>query len=234
MIQERIKYSRTFHLPFSEGVTSDDKILLSLDQFIGKEVIVSEKIDGECSCVYPDGYTHARSLDSKHHPSRSWLKNYASTFCHDIPTGYRIYGENVFAFHSIFYTNLPSYFLLFGIYEGDKCLSWEETVELSQLLGLHTVPIIYQGVWDEQLIRKLWNGIGAFPTFETDKQNPVFPCDFFPCQAEGFVVRLAEEFSVHDFSHSVAKMVRPNHVKTDSHWMEKTVIQNLLKESQNG
>ena len=32
-------------------------------------------MDGENSTIYPDGYTHARSIDSAHHPSRSHLKS---------------------------------------------------------------------------------------------------------------------------------------------------------------
>jgi len=231
---KRFKYPRTYHLPFSLGATSDDKILKSTEHLEGKQVVITEKLDGENTTLYND-YYHARSIDSKDHPSRHYVKQLHSQIKREIPDGWRIVGENLFAQHSIAYDELPDYFMVFAIFnDKNECLSWSETKEYCELLGLHTVPELYVGKWDEQLIRKLWNGIGAFPTFETDKQNPVFPCDFFPCQAEGFVVRLAGEFSVHDFSHSVAKMVRPNHVKTDSHWMEKTVIQNLLKESQNG
>lgn len=40
------KYPRTFHLPFSEGVQSDDKIMKDLSSLEGKEVIVTYKMDG--------------------------------------------------------------------------------------------------------------------------------------------------------------------------------------------
>lgn len=42
------KYPRTLHLPQSLSVTSDDKVHKSLDQFEGKEVIITEKLDGDC------------------------------------------------------------------------------------------------------------------------------------------------------------------------------------------
>lgn len=39
----------------------------------------------------------------------------------------RICGENLFARHSISYRSLPSHFMVFGIFEGDVCLAWDET-----------------------------------------------------------------------------------------------------------
>lgn len=45
---------------------------------------------------------------------------------------------------------------------------------------------------------------------------------------EGYVVRLAEEFSYEKFSTSVAKFVRKNHVQTDQHWMQNEVEPNQL------
>jgi len=39
---KRHKYPRTFHLPWSEGATSDDKTLDNVDHFEGKRVIITE------------------------------------------------------------------------------------------------------------------------------------------------------------------------------------------------
>ena len=225
---KRYKYSRSFHLPWSESSTSDDVWWKDCKLFEGKEVVVTEKIDGECTSVYSDGHVHARSVDTDHHPSRSWVKKFAGQFAHDIPFNMRVCGENVFAYHSIFYTDLPSYFLVFGIYEGDNCLSWPDTEAWCELLGLNTVPVIYRGIWDEKLIREKWVGKGAFPTYSSSVPIPKFPDDFKPCSAEGYVVRLSSSFKTSDFSKSLAKMVRENHVQTDAHWMERKVIPNLL------
>lgn len=227
---ERRKYPRTPHLPWSLSKTEDDIEVADLASFRGRAVVVTEKMDGEATTVYPDGYTHARSTDSGHHPSRSWLKQYAATFAHDIPAGWRICGENVFAYHSIFYTDLPSYFLVYGIYdEKNNCLPWDETVQVCDMLGLSTVPVLYMGEWDDSL-RGLWTGKGTFPTFESKKNQPVFPDDFEPCGAEGYVVRLACGFPYDAFEASVAKFVRPHHVKTDEHWMKRKPVPNLLRQ----
>ena len=68
-----VKFSRTFHMPESPGVTSDDKVLKSLDHFIGKEVVITEKADGE-NTTHTRTKTHARSVDSKAHWSRDRMR----------------------------------------------------------------------------------------------------------------------------------------------------------------
>ena len=83
--------------------------------FGGQEVIVSEKIDGENSNIHPN-YFHARSIDGRNHISRTWIKNLHSKICYNIPEGWRICGENTYAKHSIYYSKLPSYFLVFAIF----------------------------------------------------------------------------------------------------------------------
>ena len=75
------KYPRTFHLPWSPGCTSDDKVLKSVDHFVGKRVIVTEKMDGENTTISKNKI-YARSIDSKDHESRHWVKaNYTWRKC---------------------------------------------------------------------------------------------------------------------------------------------------------
>lgn len=132
------KYPRTLHLPWSEGLSPDDIRAVDCSHFVGKEVVVTEKVDGECTTMYCD-HIHARSIDSKHHPSRTWVKTLHGSIKHEIPEGFRVCGENVYARHSIEYDNLPSYFLVFGIYSpNNTCLSWDDTKEFASLLGLQT------------------------------------------------------------------------------------------------
>lgn len=69
-----VKYSRTHHLPWSPGLTDDDRVMPSLDAFIGQRVIVTEKMDGENTSMYRDNI-HARSLDGRNHSSRNSVLN---------------------------------------------------------------------------------------------------------------------------------------------------------------
>ena len=147
MQSERIKYGRTPHLPNSPGFTGDDIRVSSVSHFIGKRVIGSFKMDGENAALYPD-YTHARSLDSRHHVSRDWLKSFWASIKHNIPEGTRIYGENLYAKHSIHYDNLPSYFMGFSMWQGETCYSWDDTKEMFDLIGITPVEVFYDDIFD--------------------------------------------------------------------------------------
>lgn len=204
-----IKYPSTPHLPFSQGLQRDDTRITTLDYLNGREVVVTEKMDGENCSMYYD-HIHARSLDSRHHPSRDWVKNFWSTIKHDIPQGYRICGENLYAQHSVSYVSLSSYFMGFSVWNGTQCLSWNDTQEFFELLGIQSVPVLYRGVFDMDLLERMAEGF--------DVENK-----------EGFVVRVAEGFDYSEFDTHVAKWVRSGHVQTSKHWMHQQVRPNGLQ-----
>jgi phosphoribosylformylglycinamidine synthase len=54
IVSKRFKYPRTLHLPWSESITSDDKVLKSIDSFLGKHVIITTKMDGGNISMYYD------------------------------------------------------------------------------------------------------------------------------------------------------------------------------------
>lgn len=194
-----VKYPRTSHLPWSPGMHDDDRRIDSMCEFVGKRVIATAKMDGENTSLYSD-YIHARSLDGRNHESRSWVKNFWSQICGDIPEHWRLCGENLYAKHSIRYDDLSSYFMGFSLWnEKNVCLSWDETQEWFELLGVTSVPVLYDGIYDEETIKKLW----------TDADYDT---------SEGYVLRVADEFAFKKFRHCVGKFVRPNHVQTTRHW----------------
>lgn len=197
---QRVKYHRTPHLPWSPGATDDDIRLNTASNFAGRHVMVTEKRDGECTTLYQDGYIHARSIDGTGKPYQSWVANMWQAKRWEFPEQWRICGENLYARHSIAYDSLPSYFEAFSMWDQHNvslhsmsCVTW------CDLLGIQHVPILFDGVWDERLIRLLCE--------QTVTGG-----------GEGLVVRLADPFHWDEFPVSVAKYVRANHVTTDAHW----------------
>lgn len=189
-----IKYPRTFHLPWSPGVTDDDRALNDLSGLEG-EVVVTEKMDGESTTFYPD-YVHARSLEYRRRIDRDWVKNLHARIAHDIPEGWRVCGENLWGKHSIAYDALPSFFLVHSIWnDRNFCLAWDATVEWARLFELELVPVLYRGPWG--------------PTIRTLKE---------PLGGEGFVIRIVGSFHYREFPRRVAKYVRKDHVRTQAHW----------------
>lgn len=202
LFTDYVKYPRTYHLPFSPGLHNDDRMAKSLDRFIGQRVVVMEKLDGENTTLYKD-YYHARSVDSNNHPSRNRAKAIHAQFAHDIPQGWRICCENMYAQHSIVYDNLEGYLYGFAVWnDKNYCLSWDESKEWFQLLNLPHPEIMYDGIYDEQKIKSLYDDKKDWKT------------------KEGYVIRTANGFSYGEFKHCVMKYVRKGHIQTVQHaWL---------------
>lgn len=204
-----VKYPRTYHLPWSSP-GKDDRMIKDVGFFEGEEVIVTLKMDGENTNLYTN-YFHARSINSGSHPSQSWVKSLHAKMGYNIPEEWRVCGENLFAKHSIHYKNLESYFMTFSIWNNlNECLSWDDTIEWSELLGLKMVPVLYRGIWDEKLIRGIH--------LEERDGNP----------CEGYVVRRACSFSYGNFRKYMAKYVRAGHVITSHNWKRQSIVKNTL------
>ncbi|MFJ5233109.1 RNA ligase family protein [Kitasatospora sp. NPDC088391] len=203
----RVSYPRTPHLPWSPGAAADDLRSGDLSGLAGAEVVVTEKLDGENTTLYADGL-HARSLDSGHHPSRAWVKGLQGRIGAGVPAGWRICGENLFARHSLAYTDLDSWFYGFSVWTAeDRCLDWDATVRFLRRLGVPAPRVLWRGRYQERAIRAL-------------KLDPE--------RQEGYVVRTVAGFDRAEFGRRVAKWVRPHHVRTDTHWMHAAVVENGL------
>lgn len=204
------KYRRTFHLPFSPGATSDDKIMSSDYGALANcaDVVATEKMDGECTTIHRGG-CHARSVDGQHHPSRDWVKAFAAGVSHRLAADERIVGENLFARHSIGYDSLPTYFMGFAWIKNGWFQPWDDTIARFEELGVTPVPLLFRGPFSV-------NGIkGLCDSLDTARQ-------------EGLVVRVSSDFTENDMPRCIGKYVRAGHVQTDEHWMHAEVVRNGL------
>jgi hypothetical protein len=154
-------------------------------------VVVGLKMDGENTSMYTD-YIHARSVDSVNHPSRNYVKGLWSQFSGDIPEGWRICGENMYAEHSIKYDDLTSYLIGFGVWtDKNVCLGGDESLEWFELLGIEPNKTLYEGPFNEKLIRELENDLN----FERD---------------EGYVMRVRDSFTYNEYRKYVGKYFIPS------------------------
>ena len=211
MFVDYVKFPRTYHCPWSQTKTKDDRVLTDMKMFEGRDVVVTEKMDGENFSGYR-AYCHARSIDGLHHESRDWAKNFWLQRSYELPEGWRVTAENLYAVHSIRYDNLKSYLYGFGVWnERNICLSWDDAIEWFELLGMESVPVLYRGAYDEEKIKRLWN--------ESMRDT-----------CEGYVIRLADEFHYRDYKTSVAKYVRKDHVHQHAkHWKHSKIEVNGIE-----
>lgn len=208
-----MKYPRTYHVPFSPGATKDDKKLKDgwFEYYRGKEIVLTEKLDGENSCLCQRG-VFARSHGAE---TRSpWSINLwgddglywkVKGFIDD---DLLVFGENLYGEHSIHYSKLKDYFHVFACYNEttDKWWSWDDVKFVSKVLGVPHVPTLWRGKAEsEDQIKDIIFQTMNMPSAYGDTK-------------EGVVMRLTDEFDGDEFPNYVCKYVRPNHVQTDEHW----------------
>ena len=212
------KYGRTYHYPFSPGTTSDDRINHTYWEDIREidTLVHTEKLDGENNCLSRYGVfarSHAAPTTS---PWTSQLRQRWELLKNDLGD-IELFGENLYAVHSIEYKRLETHFYVFAVRCLDKWLSWEEVKFYAALFDLPTVP---------ELCTEQVNGLTA----ETLKQHVIClagessvfgsrdALTGMDCTREGVVTRNTGEYLTADFARNVFKSVRQGNVQTDEHW----------------
>lgn len=198
------KYPRTYHFPFSEGAVNDDRIQEEWAELLTKEIVITEKLDGENTCLKANGI-YARSHGAVN--QNPWAKPIWEIWerMGQSLGDLHIFGENLYAIHSITYERLEGYFYIFAVRDNGQWLSWDEVEWYAQLLDLPTVPVLERGYFSNTQLSNL--------IAEQQARG-----SFFGGESEGVVCRNSAAFPESDFSTNVLKYVRKNHVQTDEHW----------------
>jgi hypothetical protein len=201
------KYPRTFHWPWSQQVHSDDSYHQDPSFFVGKDVYISEKLDGGNTALNA-GEVYARSTGQA--ATQGWfahVKKYHAWKTATLDPSITIYGEDLAALHSIPY-QLPmdETYKVFAVREGDEFLPLYSVLAIAAQLNLDVAPRVHYGTFNSvEEITKF---------FETEIQKP----SVYGTQREGFVMMTPYGFMADEFSQNVCKYVRKNHVQTDEHW----------------
>ncbi|NUB91156.1 RNA ligase family protein [Haloterrigena sp. SYSU A121-1] len=185
------------HLPWSEEDAREQKWLDTVDDLLfsdGGMVVMTEKMDGSQACLTKDKvYARSHGHEAEHHSFDLLKKQHAEEYSDLIPEHLAIYGEWLYAKHSIKYTHLPDYFLAFGVYDRitDIWMDWKRVSEVCDIIGLGLVPVRYTGFWP----------------MEQMQQEPEIG-SYHGDTAEGYVLRYAGAFKHEDFDQAMAKCVR--------------------------
>ncbi len=211
------KYNRTYHFPFSPGTTSDDRINHDYWSDIQKinKLIITEKLDGENTCLNQFGVFARSHAAPTLHSWAGYLKERWELIKNDLGE-LEIFGENLYAIHSIVYPKIEQHFYVFAVREKDRWLSWEEVKFYAGLLDFLVVPeiVVFTQPYEEKILK---SEILEIVQHES-KFGSVDTVSNVNCTMEGVVCRNMEGFKVDEFSHNVFKYVRKGHVKTDEHW----------------
>jgi len=206
------KYPKTYHLPFSKGLTNDDRMVDNdwEKYLINQPIVITEKLDGSQNCITKHGVyarSHTTFSENKWDTNLIEKGGLYDQIKDNLTDDMYVYIENMYAIHSIEYNKLPSYTFLIAYREGDYFESWNETEWIARyFLSLKTVPVLYQG--KVHSIDALKKTIEQLMRYGSKYGNTI----------EGVVIRNTKKFHYNDFSKYVAKYVRENHVQTDKHW----------------
>lgn len=153
-----LKYPRTRHLEGSRlqiGDIGDDKPISELQ---GVELVVEEKLDGaNCGISFDDAGT--LFLQSRGHflmggprerhfdQFKTWANSHAHRFLEVLAHRYVMYGEWLYAKHTVFYDRLTHYFFEFDVFDREtkSFLSTDARRDLLFGLPVVPVPVLYRG-----------------------------------------------------------------------------------------
>ncbi len=230
-----IKYPRTPHLFGSKG-TDDDKHLgeKASRAFIADDsLIVEEKLDGtNVGLHFADdgelvlqcrGHEIREAMHCQYDLFKQWANVKRLTLEERLGRRFILFGEWLYAKHSIFYRQLSHYFYEFDIYdkEADAFLSLERRQELLDGSGIETVPILHTGKLKQSELANLI----VDSQFDSQFDNP------FTGQTDGLMEGLYLRTEKDGFATGRAKYVRPEFVekiKQSTHWQHQEMVPNEL------
>jgi hypothetical protein len=229
------KYPRTPHLFGSKG-TDDDKHLGEEESqcFVADEsLVVEEKIDGTNVGIHFSNsgevvlQCRGHLITEGMHPQYDLFKQWAAVKRHvlevHLQNRFILFGEWVYARHSIHYRQLSHYFFEFDIYDKEQgvFLDLQRRLLLLEGTGIQTVPVVHTGTVNRDDLKDL---IGP-SRFDSHFENPITkrPDNLM----EGLYLRTETEGVVT----GRAKFVRPEFVqkiKQSTHWQHQQMVPNLL------
>jgi hypothetical protein len=234
---EFVKYPRTPHLFGSRG-TDDDKHLgeaESLRFLADPSLIVEEKLDGTNVGIHFNGdgkmalQCRGHLITEGMHPQYDLFKQWAAVkrpvLEETLEDRFILFGEWVYARHSVHYRRLPHYFFEFDLYDkrGGDFLSLERRLALLEGTGLHTVPVLNTGALDRERLTSL---IGP-SRFDSAFDNPLTK------RADDLMEGLYLRTEARGVVTGRAKFVRPEFVekvKRSEHWQHQAMTPNRLEE----
>jgi len=230
-----IKYPRTPHLFGSKG-TDDDKHLgeSESNRFIADDsLIVEEKIDGTNVGIHfsDEGqlvlqfrsHLITEGMHAQYDLFKQWATVKRFVLEERLENRFILFGEWVYARHSVFYRQLTHYFFEFDIYDKEKeaFLDLEQRLDLLEGAGIETVPVIHSG----SLRRSDLEALIGPSLFGSQFDNPITKRT--DNLMEGVYLRTEADGVVT----GRAKFVRPEFVekiKQSTHWQHQVMVPNEL------
>jgi hypothetical protein len=150
------KYPRTPHLQGSRLQPGDhDLAQVPFAELAGRRLVVEEKLDGANAAISFDGDGRLRLQSRGHYltggprekqfaPFKAWAAGVRYLLWPVLRDRFILYGEWLYAKHTVFYDALPHHYCEFDVYDrqSDAFLSTPRRRELLDGLGVAPVPVL--------------------------------------------------------------------------------------------
>lgn len=249
-----IKYPRTPHIEGSRLQPGDED--LSQVPFLsiaGRHIVIEEKVDGANTALSfnPEGelllqsrghYLTGGFRERHYNLFKQWAGIHRDAFFEVLGRRYILYGEWLYAKHSIFYDALPHYFMEFDILDREtgRFLDTASRRAITAKLPVCSVPVLAEGVFTrrEDVLRHLGpsnyitqNHIAVLrAAAEKDGLDPDRICRETDASTtmEGLYIKVEEDGEVKER----VKFVRQSFLQTveesGTHWLNRPIIPNGL------
>lgn len=249
------KYPRTHHIEGS-GIQKGDEDLdiVALREFAGRYLVVEEKMDGaNCAVSFDeDGrlqlqsrghYLTGGEREKQFHLLKTWAHRYTLELRSALADRYVMYGEWLYAKHTVFYTDLPHYFIEFDILDksSNTFLSTEKRRNfLRQLPFVVSVKVLHEGpVCTMHTLKSL---IGPSHFIQRDQKMLLAELCAERGQditralgetemsglMEGLYIKIEEEGVVQARYKFVRKGFLQAVFASESHWLDRPIVPNCL------
>ena len=248
------KYPRTHHLEGSRRQPGDEELDdIPYTAVEGRHLVVEEKLDGANAALsfHEDGELLLQSrghyLTGGHRERhfalfKTWAACHQQAIFQRIGHRYVVYGEWLYAKHTVFYDQLPHYFMEFDVLDTEthEFLSTGRRRELLQDLPIVSVPVLHEGLAPSQ--KALWAMIRPSlyksPEWRTRMRQEAERHSLDPERtaletdpedlSEGLYLKVEEDGVVRERY----KLVRPSFLTavldSGSHWLSRPILHNTL------
>lgn len=251
------RYPRTAHLQGSRLQAGDDgSDQLPLAQLAGRFVVIEEKMDGaNCGLSFSDGgelllqsrghYLSGGGSERQFNWLKPWAHAHADALLARLEDRWLLYGEAMYAKHSVWYDRLPHFLLEFDLLDrrSGRFLSTRRRREMLAGLPVVSVPVLYAGPMPTQpkllwklIYRSLAKSRDWRANFEHQVRREGLPLALAWQQtsasdaSEGLYLKVENE----DFVEARYKLVRPDFLQTildsGSHHLARPILPNRLAE----
>lgn len=160
-----IKYPRTRHLEGSRLQAGDEDLSqVPFREILGRYIVIEEKIDGANSAISFDGdgnlllqsrghYLIGGNRERHYNLLKQWANIHKDRFFDVLGSRYIMYGEWMYAKHTVFYDALPDYFMEFDIYDRDRDVFLDTRSRralTAKMEIVSSVPVLGEGVYQNK------------------------------------------------------------------------------------